>query len=198
MRSLELRESWDAAPARSGETIPTRRALDILKIMAGEKLITLPRGVSFLPEIYLSIYIYTLGKCSLGANASEDGGRPPEELYDCTGSQSLRCRCRCRCHPSVPPSSSSMRASLSRNHGESSQHGAQEKTPNATRIHRNAAVRPADRILVQTQPAPSRAKRAPANLSPRGRGAVPADLDDLWCLARAIEAARRPQQSMDD
>jgi hypothetical protein len=40
----------------------------------------------------------------------------------------------------------------------------------------------------------SRAKRAPANSSPRVRGAVSADLDVLWCLARAIEAARPPQQ----
>eukprot|EP00964_Phaeocystis_antarctica_P040671 scaffold23261_cov51-Phaeocystis_antarctica.AAC.6 len=39
----------------------------------------------------------------------------------------------------------------------------------------------------------SGAKRAPANSSPRGRGAVPADLDVLWCLARAIETVRPPQ-----
>ena len=44
----------------------------------------------------------------------------------------------------------------------------------------------------------SRAKRAPANSSPRGRGAVPADLDVLWCLARAIETPRPPQQCVDD
>ena len=35
-----------------------------------------------------------------------------------------------------------------------------------------------------------RAKRAPSNSSPRVQGAVPADLDVLWCLVRAIEAAR--------
>eukprot|EP00964_Phaeocystis_antarctica_P039580 scaffold22646_cov68-Phaeocystis_antarctica.AAC.1 len=40
--------------------------------------------------------------------------------------------------------------------------------------------------------------RSGANSSPRGRGAVPADLDVLWCLARAIEAARPSQQCVDD
>ena len=44
----------------------------------------------------------------------------------------------------------------------------------------------------------SRAKRAPAKSSPRDRGAVPADLDVLWCLARATEATRPPRRCMDD
>ena len=43
-----------------------------------------------------------------------------------------------------------------------------------------------------------RTKRAPTNSSPRGRGAVPADRDVLWCLAGAIETARPPQQCADD
>ena len=42
-----------------------------------------------------------------------------------------------------------------------------------------------------------RAKRALANSSPRGRGAVPADLDVLWCLARAVEATRLPRRCVD-
>ena len=44
-------------------------------------------------------------------------------------------------------------------------------------------------------PLKARAKRAPAKSSPRDRGAVPADLDVLWCLARATEAGGHPAAS---
>ena len=63
-------------------------------------------------------------------------------------------------------------------------------------IDRRSRQKPFSRARVGH--ARSRAKRAPAKSSPRDRGAVPADLDVLWCLARAIEAARLPRGCVDD